>query len=510
MHGEEGFAATTRRLLHYLLEDPESAARKRVDIALSAMVLLSVMVWIRLSDPLITDQNRLALQQLQLLCVILFSLEYFCRLWLSSPFWPDCLNAYQRSRRRRHATLFVAIGYALKKALYNKLLWIIKPLSVIDLIACMPVLQIFRDIPILGILCLLKVFRYSRHLAALKKTIPGHFLELLPVLVSTVLLWSLVAIAFYVVEKESNPRLISLWDAFYWMFVTVTSVGYGDIVPSTTSGQFVAMAGVLTGIAITTSITLILVSSITNRILLMRESRIEYRIDQLNKYYIICGLSEMGRIVCNNMTTEKKPFVAIDHQPDRVEAARRQGWLALHGSLQDEETWNRLNLGKAVAVIITLHDEITTISITLIVRERSRHCNIVACASNPAAEKQLLKLGVNRVVSPIRVSGLQMTHSALRPTAVHFLDRILTTEFADMEMDEFTLPPLSIFEECALQETNIRNKFNIIVVGIQPKRGIMHFNPRADVILRPGDTLLCLGHKDDINRLRETVLSETY
>ncbi len=340
-----------------------------------------------------------------------------------------------------------------------------------------------------------------------KTVLKGHSQELTSILVIAAVLWSLVAIAFFVVERGANPRITSLWDAYYWMVITVATLGYGDIVPHTVMGQAVAMIGVIAGITITTFITLVLITALTERLLYLREHRMEHRIALLNDYYVVCGLSDVGRAVCNNLTAELKPFVGIDHRADRVEAAVREGWLAIQGSLQDELTWKRLNLANAKGVIIAVNDEVTNISVVLIVRDLSPTCTIVACSATASAEKRLLKLGATRVVSPSHIGGSQLTHSALRPTAVHFLDLVLKTDYSELEMEEFPLPHLSSYENISLRDSRIRFDYNVIVVSILPRHEKMIFNPQANVIIRPGDTLVCLGHKDDMQRLRETIES---
>ncbi|MEO5364741.1 MAG: NAD-binding protein, partial [Magnetococcus sp. DMHC-8] len=394
---------------------------------------------------------------------------------------------------------------ATRHALLQKWRWMRQPLAVIDLIACLPIFQFFRDVPVLRVLCILKLFRYSRQLAMVKTVLKGRAQELTSLLGVAAVLWSLVAIAFFVVERGDNPRIHTLWDAYYWMVVTAATLGYGDIVPHTTVGQGVAMVGVIVGMSITTFISLILITALTEHLLYLRETRMEDRIALLTDHYIVCGLSDMGRVVCSNLQAEGKPFLGIDQRPDRVETAVREGWLAMQGLLQDELTWKRLNLAKARGIIITTNDEAINISVVLIVRDLVPDCTVVACSASPTSEKRLLRLGATRVVSPSQIGGLQLTHSALRPTALHFLDLVMKTDYAELEMEELPLPPLSVFENVPLHNTRIRSDFNVIVVGILPRQDKMIFNPRADVIIRPGDTLVCLGHADDMQRLRETL-----
>ncbi|MBF0115896.1 MAG: NAD-binding protein [Magnetococcales bacterium] len=492
-------------LVHQLLVKANTPYRTPIDFLLALVVLASIGLVILDSNPELSQAERSLYNTLEFFCHLLFLLEYVLRWWAASDAVINWHYAYHRHRRRHQTSELASIWRAIRFAATHKWLWMKQPMAIIDLLAWFPLLPFFNGIALLRVFCLLKLFRYTRQSSIITTAMKGHSQEIAAVLIIAAISWSLVAIAFYVVEHGHNPRLHTLWDAYYWMVVTVATLGYGDIVPHTPDGQLVVMLGCVVGIITTTFISVVLISAMTEHLLHLRETRMEQQITQLRAHYIICGLSDMGRIVCANLHAEKKSFVGIDHRQDRVEAAIREGWIATQGMLQDEQTWKQLNVTKAKGVIITTDDETTNISIVLIVREMSPYCTIVACGTTPSAEKRLLKLGATRVVSPSVIGGLQLTHSALRPTALHFLDLVMKTDYAELEMEEIPLPLQSPFSNVSLHNTNLRSDFNVIVVGILPKKGKMVFNPRGDVIIRPGDTLVCLGNADDMQRLREFI-----
>ncbi|HLB59216.1 MAG TPA: ion channel [Bdellovibrionota bacterium] len=78
-------------------------------------------------------------------------------------------------------------------------------------------------------------------------------------LIANITFFSLTT-GLYLVEKGENPAIKSIFDAFYWGVSTMTTVGYGDVVPVTTEGRFFALALMLSGTFLFITFTGVLVS----------------------------------------------------------------------------------------------------------------------------------------------------------------------------------------------------------------------------------------------------------
>lgn len=107
---------------------------------------------------------------------------------------------------------------------------------------------------------LVRYFRhYSFHLlTALKEPLLIFF----AIAGNTITFFS--SIAFYYFERDVNPQVSSWMDGMWWAFCTISTVGYGDIVPVTAEGRFVGMILIVTGILFFVGFTAILVTILSS------------------------------------------------------------------------------------------------------------------------------------------------------------------------------------------------------------------------------------------------------
>ena len=70
------------------------------------------------------------------------------------------------------------------------------------------------------------------------------------------------AYLFYVLEAEINPGISNYWDAIWWAFTTVTTVGYGDVVPITHAGRVLAIFIMIGGVTFFVGFTAVFIPAV--------------------------------------------------------------------------------------------------------------------------------------------------------------------------------------------------------------------------------------------------------
>lgn len=490
---------TVKQRVHWLVEDPSCPHRLTYHYAMIFLVLVSILLLVlevkHQGSPYEATYARFGD-----LLTGLFLLEYLLRWWINTSLtrdYQDAVANYRRTTYRGRRRLEILHG--LSFAVFNKLRWMFQPLSLVDLLAILPLMRPFR---MLRVLQLLKMFRYSRRVSFFSDIIGERRYEMVSLLYAGVLIWGMAAVAFFIVEHRVNDKVDSFGAAIYWSIITITTVGYGDITPVTEVGRLIASLGVLVGMAVTVMLTSLIVSVFTDRMFNLKEYHMEQKIARLQNHFIVCGLNSLGQFTCQNLVTENRSFIAIDSDQKRVDGALENGWIAICGDVNDYKTWERARIGSAAGVVSAILNEATNVYIILMARELNAKTFVVACGNQQNSENRLLRVGADRVISPYQNAGQYLAQSAVRPNALQLLNLAINQGYADLVVEEISIAPGSVFDFTLLRDSRLREEYNGYVVGVISQGVRMITTPPPDYRLIAGDILICLGHKLDLERLK--------
>ena len=94
-----------------------------------------------------------------------------------------------------------------------------------------------------------------------------------------------------------------------------------------------------------------------------------------------------------------------------------------------------------------------------------------------------------------------MAQTALRPAVVDFMALATSSDNLELAMEEVTVAAKSPLVDQSLLNANLRQRYGVIVVGIQRKDLRMEFNPEPDTTIHAGDKLVVLGRPDSLKQL---------
>jgi voltage-gated potassium channel len=224
--------------VYSLLESPAdtSKVRKAIIFFIATLILLNIFVIILETENSIYVKYTTFFFLFDLFTVIVFSTEYILRVWC-------CVKNPEYSSPVRGR-----IRYALS------------PYALVDLIALTPfylplIVPIeFRMLRLLRLLRLFRVLRlgkYSNAFETFVDVLKSKKEEIVITIVMAIIILILASSAMYTVEREVQPEEFgSIPDAMWWAVMTLATVGYGDAVPITPVGKFLAAIVALSSIGL--------------------------------------------------------------------------------------------------------------------------------------------------------------------------------------------------------------------------------------------------------------------
>jgi voltage-gated potassium channel len=244
----------------------------------------------------------------------------------------------------------------------------------------------------------------------------------------------LVVIAIFWFDRDGlidhSDGAVSFTDVVYFTMVSVTTVGYGDIVPVTQQARIID-ALLVTPVRL--FIWLIFVGTAYQLVLqrLIEDFRMRRLQANLQDHVIICGYGHAGRCVAAELVArgvEKRQIFVVDTDRARLEFAAEQGHVGILSDARNEETLREAMLDTARALFVCTDRDDTNVLIVLTARHLSRTVRIVARVEEAENEKLVRQSGADATVLPSRVGGILMADSLESSALVAYVMDLISAE----------------------------------------------------------------------------------
>jgi voltage-gated potassium channel len=291
-------------------------------------------------------------------------------------------------------------------------------------------------------------------------------------------------------DNTHPDRLPGFVDVFYFTVVSLTTVGYGDIIPVTDTARLVnavlltPIRVFLWGLFLGTAYELV-----------MKQYRERLEMDKLRKrlrgHTIVCGYGVKGRtIVAELLAHGLRPeeIVVIDPDEDVAQEGAAHDLVALRGDASSESILLAAGVDRAGHVLAAPNRDDACVLICLTVRTLAPGVRLIASAREEENIKLLYKAGADVVVSP-SVSGGRLMAAAVRQRAVtSFLEDLL--EFGSgVDAGE----RLVLANEAGRLVAELSGLEGKVVLGVARGRERVPFHRLGKWRLQPGDVVVYLS-----------------
>jgi voltage-gated potassium channel len=222
-------------------------------------------------------------------------------------------------------------------------------------------------------------------------------------------------------------RPLSVLGSVYYATVTLSTIGYGDIVPVTATARLVNTI-VITPMRV---VFLIILVGTTLQVLTER-TRTNWRIarwrSKVNSQIIVIGYGTKGRSAVRTLTESgraRESIVVVDLRPEAASDATAAGLVAVTGDGTRQEVLSRAEIGSARQIVIAVGRDETAVLIALTVRHLNPRATIVAAVREEENQHLLRLSGADQVVVSSGAAGRLLAISAVRPAAGQVLTDLL-------------------------------------------------------------------------------------
>ena len=143
------------------------------------------------------------------------------------------------------------------------------------------------------------------------------------------------------------------------------------------------------------------------------ESAAEQAIESMDPRTVIIGFGRVGRLVADLLRAHNRPFIAVESDIDAVAEGRQAGYPVIYGDVSRAEIMDRLHLGHAEALVLTMDEPVLMAALAKKVRAWLPDLPIIARARDTHHAAQLYRLGVTDAVPETLESSLQLSESVL-------------------------------------------------------------------------------------------------
>ena len=286
--------------------------------------------------------------------------------------------------------------------------------------------------------------------------------------------------------RDASDGHVSFVDIVYFTMVTVTTVGYGDIVPV---GDRARLLDAFLVTPIRLLIWALFIGTTYQLVLqhVVEEWRARRFGARMKNHIVVIGFGYEGSMAVRETIARGHPaggIVVVDVNERRVHDASQLGCVGVWGDATKEEVVRLARVETAQAVLVCLPRDDSVALCTLSVRNLGCTSRLIASAREQENIHLLRQAGADEVVAPAKLAGYLMADAVVTPLGLRFVTDLLTTRGV-ISMVERAVTPAEI-------GLRFRDVQDHLVVGVQRNGKTIGFWDSADEKIQIGDRLFAI------------------
>lgn len=319
-----------------------------------------------------------------------------------------------------------------------------------------------------------------------------------PLLLIYFVLLILIGAAGYYIIGDKNWTVV---DSIYMTIITLSTVGYGEVHPLSQAAKIWSIIVIIFGV----NGVAMIISKISADLMEFKKYRKRVMINKINKlrnHYILCGFGKTGAVIAKELQQQNQSFVVIEIDREKVDRIEEIGYKYLKEDATLDETLINAGIENAKGIVITLDNDQDNLFVTMSARNLNKDAYLITRCSKHDTGKKLKRAGASKVVNPYIAGGFKMAELLLSP---YLEDTVsLSTPKSEMKMviDEIHLESIDQYDGIMIKDSNLREDYNLIIVGVINAEGETILNPDPHTVLELSHTVMLIGGKEKLHQFK--------
>lgn len=296
----------------------------------------------------------------------------------------------------------------------------------------------------------------------------------------------------------------SLVDAIYMTVITMTTVGFGEVIPLDYNAKIFTIFLILASVVIVGYALSIITEYILSKNDLeeLKYKKMQKRIDSFKNHVIICGYGRNGKQAARKLAAHNRPYVIIEKNKEVEHRLQFDEVPYVLGNANEDEVLLQAGVDRASCFISALPNDADNLFVVLSARQMNSKITIISRASQESSYDKLKFAGADNVILPDKIGGDHMASLVVVPGLMEFIDNLSIVGKSNINIEEVAVEKLYKSQKVrTIRDLDLRRKTGCTVIGYKDEKGEYIVNPEPEIELKPNSKIIVLGRPEQIEDL---------
>ena len=339
---------------------------------------------------------------------------------------------------------------------------------------------------------------------------PNYRKTIITIVVLVVIYGSLITLLLQLEEGMPGSKLNTLQDGMWYLVETLTTVGYGDVLPVTYWGRMIGFIFLLSSLGVYGFI----IGQIANFMSTLKEQKeLGLNGTTFKNHVVIIGWNDFGQSVISHLVGAGRQIAIITKDRSSIDIIHEfyssDNVYTLYSDYNNFELLEKSNLKEASVIFVNLNDDTEKLVYIINIKKHFQNLNYVVTLDNGNLKNTFVNAGVTYAISKNEISSKLLASYIYEPDVAILSEEIIAFAHEDHEYDmkEFLITGDNPFIGMPYEKAffDLKKQCNVILIGmvkiLEGKR-TLHKNPEGGIPIQTGDYLLMLMDRKGQDRLK--------